>query len=212
MQRTVQSSQLTIDWRQSMSIRRRLMTAGAQPCGHSTTLIEWRWGAIAPGEILVRRLLSELVTRVSISQCSCWCIRSWTGDPIRRRIWNIERPTGISLGVWALARMAQESIRHIWSVYIPEARRRSEPYASPFRVPSLESVAPALIINAEHDILREEGEEYACRLRASGVPVKTYTYLGQLHGFFNLLGVMRDSRDAVLRAAGISQSMFSEVR
>jgi acetyl esterase/lipase len=98
--------------------------------------------------------------------------------------------------------LAQESNRHIWNVYIPDTGRRSEPYASPLRASSLESVAPTLIISAEHDILRDEGEEYACRLRAAGVPVKTYTYLGQLHGFFDLVGVMQDSRDAVLRAAG----------
>jgi acetyl esterase len=105
---------------------------------------------------------------------------------------------------------AQESNRHIWNVYVPEERRRSEPYASPLRASSFESLAPALIINAEHDILRDEGEEYACRLRASGVPVKTYTYLGQLHGFFNLLGVMQDSRDAVLRAASYLNRFFSK--
>jgi acetyl esterase len=107
--------------------------------------------------------------------------------------------------------LAQESNRHIWNVYIPDAQRRSEPYASPLRASSLESVAPALIINAEHDILRDEGEEYACRLRAFGVPVQTYTYLGQLHGFFDLLGVMQDSRDAVLRAAGfLKQYLFHQ--
>ncbi len=105
---------------------------------------------------------------------------------------------------------AQEANRHIWNVYIPDERRRSEPYASPLRATSLEGVAPALIVNAEHDILREEGEEFACRLRASRVPVASYTYLGQLHGFFNLLGAMRDSRDAVLRAAGYLNHCFSK--
>jgi acetyl esterase len=105
---------------------------------------------------------------------------------------------------------AQEANRHIWNVYIPDAQRRSEPYASPLRASSFELVAPALIINAEHDILRDEGEEYACRLRASRVPVMTYTYLGQLHGFFNLLGAMQDSRDAVLRAAGYLKNYFSK--
>lgn len=104
----------------------------------------------------------------------------------------------------------QESNRHIWNTYIPDVERRSEPYASPLRASSFESVAPALLINAEHDILRDEGEEYACRLRASGVPVESYTYLGQLHGFFNLLGVMQDSRDTVQRAAGYLNHYFSQ--
>ncbi|MGC2168996.1 MAG: alpha/beta hydrolase [Acidimicrobiales bacterium] len=108
--------------------------------------------------------------------------------------------------------LAQESNRHIWNVYIPDARRRSEPYASPLRASSLESVAPALIINAEHDILRGEGEEYACRLRAAGVPVMAYTYLGQLHGFFDLLGVMRDARNAVQRAAGFLKKYLFQQR
>ena len=64
MQRTVPSSRLTIDWRQSMSIRRRLMTAGARQHGHLTTSIGWEWGAIVREEISLRRWLFELATRV----------------------------------------------------------------------------------------------------------------------------------------------------
>jgi acetyl esterase/lipase len=136
------------------------------------------------------------------AQILIYPVLDWRPDSASYR--EFRETYGDFAGCVGFGALAQESNRHIWNVYIPDAQRRSEPYASPLRA-SLESVAPALIINAEHDILRDEGEEYACRLRASGVAVTTYTYLGQLHGFFDLLGVMQDSRDAVRRAAGFLQ-------
>jgi acetyl esterase len=58
-----------------------------------------------------------------------------------------------------------------------------------------------MIITAEHDILRGEGEDYARLLRAGNVRVAQHTYAGQLHGFFQMLGVMSDARHAIGVAA-----------
>ncbi len=91
----------------------------------------------------------------------------------------------------------QDAMRYIWDLYIPDASRRTEPDASPLRAESLVGLAPSLMISAEHDILHQEGAEYAQKLRAAGVSVETHTYSGQVHGFFHLLGIMDDSKDAV---------------
>ena len=96
---------------------------------------------------------------------------------------------------------SQEGMRRVWENYAPDPADRLLPDASPLRSQSLSDLAPATIIVAEHDILRGGSEAYARRLRAEGVDVDLITYKGQLHGFFHLLGVMPDSRDAVERTA-----------
>jgi acetyl esterase len=75
---------------------------------------------------------------------------------------------------------------------------------------SLAGLPPALIVEAEHDILRGEGEEYARRLKEGGVAVESHCYAGQIHGFFHMLGIMPDAVDAVDKAAGALRRAFRD--
>jgi acetyl esterase len=77
------------------------------------------------------------------------------------------------------------------------------------RATSFAGLAPALIIEAEHDILRGEGEEYERRLRGAGVAVTSHCYEGQIHGFFHMLGIMTDALDAIDKAAdGLRRAFY----
>jgi acetyl esterase len=58
--------------------------------------------------------------------------------------------------------------------------------AVPMRAASHERLAPALVITAEFDPLRDEGEAYAAKLEAAGVPAKASRYDGLIHGFFGM--------------------------
>ena len=103
-----------------------------------------------------------------------------------------------------MARFGEDALlelRHAWATYVPDAADRAAPDAAPMRAATLAGTAPALILLAEHDILRGEGEAYAARLQADGVPVELDRYDGQIHGFYHLLGAMRDAHDAVDRTA-----------
>jgi len=74
-----------------------------------------------------------------------------------------------------------------WNHYLPEIHRRNEPDASPLHTENLRKLPPAVILTAEHDVLRDEGEAYAACLREAGVPTDLQRHAGQIHGFFTLL-------------------------
>ncbi len=78
-----------------------------------------------------------------------------------------------------------------WDHYLPDASRRTEPDASPLRADNLSGLPPSVIITAEHDVLRDEGEAYAVRLLEADVAVDLQRYAGQMHGFFTLLMLPR---------------------
>ncbi|MFG2915044.1 alpha/beta hydrolase [Kitasatospora sp. NPDC048298] len=96
----------------------------------------------------------------------------------------------------------REHMRRFWDDYLPEPARRTEVTAAPLRASreQLTGLPPALVVTAEADVLRDEGEAYAARLRAAGVPVVATRYQGALHGFL-LIGASRPTSTA--RAAMI---------
>ena len=80
-------------------------------------------------------------------------------------------------------------MRWFWSHYIPDKDRRIDPAASPLRATSFAGLPPTLVLTAENDPLRDEGETYAAVLAAAGVPVCAKRYDGQVHGFLTMVGV-----------------------
>ncbi|WP_132992157.1 alpha/beta hydrolase [Gordonia zhaorongruii] len=83
-----------------------------------------------------------------------------------------------------------------WDLYTPDAATRANWDVSPLQGDAA-GLPPTSILIAEHDVLRSEGEAYAAKLEAAGVPVHTRVFDGQMHGFFQFVNILPGS------AAGI---------
>lgn len=96
-----------------------------------------------------------------------------------------------------------------WGHYLGDARARGEePYASPLRARDLAGLPPALVVTAELDPLRDEGEAYGAALERAGVAARVTRYDGMIHGFFGM-GAMIDRANAAMReAAGALRIAF----
>jgi acetyl esterase len=80
-----------------------------------------------------------------------------------------------------------EDARWCTSTYLPTGER-TDPEVSPLLRDDLSGVAPAVIVTAEYDILRDEAEQYAARLASSGVPTLLWRAPGMTHGFLAFRG------------------------
>ena len=85
--------------------------------------------------------------------------------------------------------------------YLANPGDAANPLASPLRAQSLAGLPPALVITAEFDPLRDQGEAYARRLAREGVQVELSRYPGMAHGFFTMIGTVDASRAAIEQAA-----------
>lgn len=81
--------------------------------------------------------------------------------------------------------------------------------ASPLLADSLAGVAPAVVITAEYDPLRDQGVAYAERLRAEGVPVEHANYDGMVHAFFQLGPLVDAAAQAVSQIAAAAKAAFN---
>jgi len=93
------------------------------------------------------------------------------------------------------------SVRWYREHYLTDPDDATNPLASPLRAETLKGLPPALIITAEYDPLRDQGERYARRLAEEGVPVAVTRYEGMVHGFFAMAGTVDASRIALAQAA-----------
>jgi acetyl esterase len=105
--------------------------------------------------------------------------------------------------------LTREDMRWFWGHYLAHDEDGDHPYASPLRAKSLSGVAPALVITAEYDPLRDEGEAYAARLRSAGVPVTLSRYEGMIHAFIRLTHRFDKAREAIGEVAEALRLAFA---
>lgn len=92
--------------------------------------------------------------------------------------------------------ISKRSMEWFLTQYVDDASR-ADPRVSPIRLGDLSGFPPTAIILAEHDPLRDEGEEFAELLVSAGVPVRRRLFDQQMHGFFQMVNVLPASITAI---------------
>jgi len=95
------------------------------------------------------------------------------------------------------------------NLYAPKPEDRRKIQASPLFATDFRGLPPAMVITAECDLLRDQGELYAQKLQEAGVPVTVKRYDGMIHPFFSFGGIMDDARAAHAAAAAAVRSALS---
>ena len=119
--------------------------------------------------------------------------------------------------------LARAFMKYGWDLYAPDEKTRNSPYVSPLRASNeeLEGLPPALVITAENDPLRDEGEAYARKLKDAGVAVTATRYDGMIHDFVllnaihNVAGVqaaIQQANDAIRDALKPSDEVRSALK
>jgi acetyl esterase len=96
--------------------------------------------------------------------------------------------------------LTRPDMEWFWNHYAPDEASRESKFVCPAKATDLRGLPPAMIITAEFDPLRDEGERYAARLQAAGVPVTLKRYPGMVHGFFRLSHIMDQGKVALADA------------
>jgi acetyl esterase/lipase len=101
--------------------------------------------------------------------------------------------------------LRRDAMRWFWDQYTTEEAQRDEITASPLRASTeqLAGLPPALVVTAEADVLRDEGEAYGRKLRAAGIDVTATRYEGVIHDFV-MLNALRETNGA---GAAINQAI-----
>ena len=105
--------------------------------------------------------------------------------------------------------LTRDSMKWYWDQYLGAPDDPNHPYAVPSRAGSFKNLPPALVITAEFDPLRDEGEAYAKSLEAAGVATTCTRYDGMIHGFFGMSGTIDKAGQAVSEAAVAMKKTFA---
>jgi acetyl esterase len=102
------------------------------------------------------------------------------------------------------------SVNWYWDHYLTDPAEGANHLASPMLATTHAGLPQALVITAEFDPLRDEGEFYAEKLYAAGVPTALTRYPGMVHGFFAMSGALDGGRRAIAEAADWLRGIFGD--
>lgn len=108
--------------------------------------------------------------------------------------------------------LSNKDLKWFWNHYLRNAEDGKNPYVSPLIAEDLGGLPPALVITAEYDQLRDEGEAYGKRLQEAGVQTEITRYEGMIHNFFLMPAVFKQGMEAIEQSARALKQAFGANR
>lgn len=109
--------------------------------------------------------------------------------------------------------LTKPAMAWFWDAYLPDLSQRGDVHVSPINASTeqLRGQAPALVINGDNDVLRDEGEAYARKFIAAGVPTTSVRYNGTIHDFvmLNALADTHAARAAIAESIRFLNGIFT---
>lgn len=104
--------------------------------------------------------------------------------------------------------LTTKDLEWFWNHYLRNEEDGKNPYTSPLLAEDLSGLPPALVITAEYDQLRDEGEAYGKRLQEAGVPTEITRYDGMIHNFYLMPAVFKQGMEAIEQSAKALKNAF----
>jgi acetyl esterase len=125
--------------------------------------------------------------------------------PVTDATFDTDSYEQFATGYW----LRRDAMQWFWDQYTTDQAQRAEITCSPLRATSddLAGLPPALVIVGEADVLRDEGEAYAAKLRAAGVPTTAVRYQGIIHDFV-MVDALKDTHAAKAATAQGGQFLY----
>jgi acetyl esterase len=117
---------------------------------------------------------------------------------------NLDTPSYKEFGNQSFG-LPRQDVEWFLEQYTPDPKDRLNPQVSPLLADDLGGLPPALVVTAEFDVLRDEGEAYARRMEEAGVKVKLIRCNGMVHGFLSTIGLIK-------RASQYFEQVAEEIR
>lgn len=117
---------------------------------------------------------------------------------------SLDTPSYRAFGEQSLG-LPKRDVEWFLAQYTPDPRDRLDPRVSPLLAGDLRGLPPALVVTAEFDVLRDEGETYARRMQEAGVKVQLMRCNGVVHGFLSTIGLIK-------RATQYFEQIAAEIR
>jgi acetyl esterase len=106
--------------------------------------------------------------------------------------------------------LTRDTMRWFWDHYLNHPDEAEHPYAAPLRAGDFSDLPPALVVTAEYDPLRDEGEDYAEKLHTAGTACTVMRWSGMNHGFFFWVGLVDKAGEAMTESCAWLRGIFSK--
>ncbi len=123
--------------------------------------------------------------------------------------YEFERPSCLENGLGYY--LTLDAMRWFWMHYLNSSADAAHPHASPLRALDLSNLPPALVITAEFDPLRDQGEAYAMRLLSANVPVTYRCYDGMIHCFLSFAKELERAKEGLREVIEALRSAFASL-
>ena len=175
-----------------VSVDYRLAPEHPFPAAFDDAVAAVRWVARHAGDVggdPARLAVAGDSSGGNLAAAVCLSARDHDGPPIAAQcliypVTDLHGDDGSWVSFDADANLDAADMEWFNANYVPDPARRGDPYVSPLRAGDLRDLPPAIVATASHDILRDQGEAYARRLRDAGVAVYARRYDGMVHSFF----------------------------